>query len=464
MKNYPRIKKFIRFFSSLKLAVVVIVALGVYTAYGTIMESLYNTATAQKFVYHSWTMYFLLGFLAFVLAMVLVDRWPWKRHQSGFVIAHLGLITLLYGSFITMHYGIDGSMTFDIGQSSRAIVVDDTEFAVYSSFDGSNYRRVFGQTVDFLRNPPSKKRPFKVPLPPGDLILDEYVPYAFVERKVVPVPGTKKGAGLRFQLQNQFMNVIDWIVQREDMRGALSPFGPLTVILVTGEYQWQKTGNEIVLFPQGDKPELKYKIYSKKEGKEVMSGKVKVGDEIITPWMGMAFRVINYYPRAEEQTHIVPREKPTDLTVQAVKVTFNNESRWQPLNQSLRFFTGSEVYVVEYKNHSLNLGFDLRLKEFKMGKYQGTNRASSYSSLVEVPGRGEILISMNEPLKHNGFTFYQSSFVPDGNGNATASILSVNRDPGRFIKYLGSILIVLGSIMMFHYRNNYFGNKKKETA
>jgi cytochrome c biogenesis protein ResB len=60
---------------------------------------------------------------------------------------------------------------------------------------------------------------------------------------------------------------------------------------------------------------------------------------------------------------------------------------------------------------------------------------------------------MNEPLKHNGFTFYQASFQENQTGEATTSILSVNKDPGRWIKYLGSFLIVLGTIVMFYFKH-----------
>jgi cytochrome c biogenesis protein ResB len=71
---------------------------------------------------------------------------------------------------------------------------------------------------------------------------------------------------------------------------------------------------------------------------------------------------------------------------------------------------------------------------------------------VDVPGRGAVVISMNEPLKKDGYTFYQSSFEQNERGEATVSILSVNHDPGRWIKYLGSFLIVLGSSMLFWFR------------
>ena len=76
----------------------------------------------------------------------------------------------------------------------------------------------------------------------------------------------------------------------------------------------------------------------------------------------------------------------------------------------------------------------------------------SYESDVSVEGLGKVNISMNEPMKHAGYTFYQSSFQEDDMGRPTASILSVNKDPGRWIKYFGSALIVLGIVMLFYFR------------
>jgi hypothetical protein len=56
---------------------------------------------------------------------------------------------------------------------------------------------------------------------------------------------------------------------------------------------------------------------------------------------------------------------------------------------------------------------------------------------------------MNEPLSHGKYTFYQSSFQELGGGKS-ASILSVAYDPGRTLKYLGSLMICLGIGVMFY--------------
>jgi hypothetical protein len=47
-----------------------------------------------------------------------------------------------------------------------------------------------------------------------------------------------------------------------------------------------------------------------------------------------------------------------------------------------------------------------------------------------------------------GYTFYQASYIPD-QPRPTVTILSVNYDPGRFLKYSGSILLILGSVMLY---------------
>ena len=75
---------------------------------------------------------------------------------------------------------------------------------------------------------------------------------------------------------------------------------------------------------------------------------------------------------------------------------------------------------------------------------------ASYQSLVQTPDGQETLIAMNEPLKYQGLTFYQASFQDGPDGTPVASILSVNQDPGRWLKYLGSFVLSLGVVWLFY--------------
>ena len=64
----------------------------------------------QYFVYQTWWfngLNILLGVNIFCAAAI---RYPWQRHQTGFVITHIGLLTLLIGAAIGRHYGIDAQI------------------------------------------------------------------------------------------------------------------------------------------------------------------------------------------------------------------------------------------------------------------------------------------------------------------------------------------------------------------
>ena len=93
-----------------------------------------------------------------------------------------------------------------------------------------------------------------------------------------------------------------------------------------------------------------------------------------------------------------------------------------------------------------------------------STQAATYTSYVHVvDSLGHPLdsarIAMNEPLKRGGFTFYQASFANDP-GKVSTTVLSVNRDPGRFLKYFGALLAVL-SIVWYVLERSRLGRRGK---
>ena len=65
-----------------------------------------------------------------------------------------------------------------------------------------------------------------------------------------------------------------------------------------------------------------------------------------------------------------------------------------------------------------------------------------------LPSGGQYVFN---PLQYDGMTFYQASYSDLGNGQY-ASTFSANVDQGRPLKYLGSLMLVLGAI--WHYLLN----------
>jgi cytochrome c biogenesis protein ResB len=166
--------------------------------------------------------------------------------------------------------------------------------------------------------------------------------------------------------------------------------------------------------------------------------------------MGLEFRLLRYFEHAEESFDFKTMERASDLTTAAIQIAFQDKTYWLQLNDVLKIFTKGAVYIVTYGSRRIDLGFNLQLQRFEIGRDPGTNKAASYQSLVQTPDGKETLIAMNEPLKYQGLTFYQASFQEGPDGVPVASILSVNHDPGRWLKYLGSLILTLGVVWLFY--------------
>ena len=449
----------IKALASLKLAVIVILALAGITAWGTFVEAEYDAAAAQKIVYHSIWMYSVMAVLAINLTAVMVDRWPWQKKHTGFVCAHIGIIILMIGSIMTQRWGIDGQLVIPIGESGRNVMTNETDLAVYTSLDGATYSKYFDREVDFFRKPPSEKDPLEIELPDGKIRITDYMRYAFREEKIIEAKAGEPGAGgaaIRFQLQNARVSLTEWLAQPAPTREAVKDLGPAQVVITTHEYVNATGKNTLVLRPKPANAktddEIEYEIHTAREPKSVRKGRARPGDTIETGWMGLVLRILKYMPSAREEVVFKKTERPTEMTTSAIKIEYNGRPQWTSLNSFLKLFSDQAVYVVAYANRKTDIKFEIQLRDFRVGRYQGTMRAASYESLVNVPGLGERVISMNEPLVHRGLTFYQSSFQEDETGRPVLSVLSVNRDPGRWVKYLGSLLIVLGVIHMFYFK------------
>ena len=449
-----KLPKPIRFLASIRLAVIIIIAMAILTAVGTIVEAQNDAEVAGALVYHSWYMYLTLGALCVCLIAVMVDRWPWKPHHMGFVLAHIGILILLFGAWLTKEFGIDGSMVFEIGQERKYVAVKEKDIAVYASVEGTEVRPIFQQSVDFISQPPTPELPFVIDVGSDKIEVLEYLHFAFRQSEMRASDKKMDGPAVRFQLQNPRVNLTEWL--RLDMArpSSMTDLGPARVVIASGDYA-PSGHNEIVLRKTTQPNVLEVKIFNKDKSLR-LTKLMKQGDLLQTGWMGLEFRLLRYLPHAHEVVTYSKAESHSPLAQPAIRLKFLGNDYWLGLNSMMRLYEGQKMIIISYGQRQIELPFALRLKEFKMDKYQGTQRASSYESMVDVPGRGVVNISMNEPLYEGGYTFYQSSFEQDDSGKPVASILSVNHDPGRWIKYLGSFLICLGSIMLFYFKRMYF--------
>lgn len=112
---------------------------------------------------------------------------------------------------------------------------------------------------------------------------------------------------------------------------------------------------------------------------------------------------------------------------------------------------GEKEYRFALRLKRYPLPFTLKLVEFIKEEHPGTDTARSFQSTVAIDTAGqwrEKPITMNNPLRHNEYTFYQSSFSVDKFRNES-STLAVVKNSGRIWPYIATFVTFAGLVIHF---------------
>ncbi len=211
--------KIFKFFASLKLAVVLLAVLIVASIAGTIYESSFDAKVARAYVYGApWFNLWLLLLVA-NLAVSALSRWPWKKYHVAFLITHLGIITLLFGSLIGRIWGTEGTITLFRGDPpSNRLLMDQHQLRVRDT-DGI----IKGYSAEFINRHPTPEKPWDLgPLASGArLSILQYAPA--VEGKLNPKPLDAGGVpALHFAITTAMMGqrLETWLLADDPQHGS----------------------------------------------------------------------------------------------------------------------------------------------------------------------------------------------------------------------------------------------------
>jgi ResB-like family len=117
---------------------------------------------------------------------------------------------------------------------------------------------------------------------------------------------------------------------------------------------------------------------------------------------------------------------------------------------------GDKTYYMALRHKRTYQPYTMHLIKGETIYYQGTERPKSYSSTILLidPSRNEkreVTISMNNPLRYGGETFFQSGMngaVIDGRP-MTFTVLQVVRNPGWLMPYISCAMVSIGMIIHF---------------
>lgn len=179
----------------------------------------------------------------------------------------------------------------------------------------------------------------------------------------------------------------------------------------------------------------------------------EVGRPYVHPWLGYQFELAAYHPRARIETQF--RNRSQAVRSEALHLVLQDGAAtaqaWLGLRGTSELTLNGHRLILEYRPAQREVPFTIKLLDFRKIDYPGTQMAWGFEADVQLtdPQRGVILmrkISMNNPLKYRGYSFFQSSFIP---GDPETTVLSVRNDPGTPLVYTGFLIVILGVVSMF---------------
>jgi hypothetical protein len=199
-------------------------------------------------------------------------------------------------------------------------------------------------------------------------------------------------------------------------------------------------------------------------GRYQSRGEVSEGDQI-EALAGLEVRLLEHVRHARREVTFQPvalapgeTEAPEAAALFEIAAGGETHRMWLQRGGRQRGLQGIQTpkgpVAVSFGYAQRPLGYSLRLVDFKRGTNPGGMGDASYASAVELEDESLGLtrkrtISMNEPLTHGKFTFYQAGFDRT-TGGREVSRLSVAYDPGRFLKYSGCLMMCVGTYVMFY--------------
>ncbi len=200
-------------------------------------------------------------------------------------------------------------------------------------------------------------------------------------------------------------------------------------------------------------PQNQWRVHFQPSDGRSVTHELSIGQIVDTPWSPHRFAILKYYDHAQTRNAVEPVEPVRQDRRPAiqVRVTWGAQTRllWlqKHVMQSVRF--EDRGYTISFANRRIPLGYAIRLDEFRIERYPGSSRPRSYQSRITIndPAVGhavERTVSMNHPVAHGGYRFYQSSYYQQG--EEMTSVLSVSRDPGKPVVFAGYGLMLFGML------------------
>ncbi len=424
----------------------------------TFIENDFGTSAAQKLIFKAKWFELLLVLFSITLIYNIFRFRMIQQKKWTILTFHLAMVVIVAGAGVTRYFGFEGMMHIREGESSNYFLSREP-YLVFEATNGS-----------------------------GKYVFDEPVLFASVGSNTFSKSYLLGGQELKVEVTDFLPNPKETLV--DDENGL-----PTLKIVMAGA-----GGREEYYLQQGSKSNIRGTRFN--FNKDPVPGAVNIryqNDSLyfmsgipydmtvmatqqkttLEPGIWHPLRLRSLYASENSsfvfglfsphaRTKIIsesPKMSSTSLGGVNLKISSNDDEAQLMVigspgmeGRPRQATVGGMNIRVAYGSKKVVLPFALKLNDFIMEKYPGTNSASSYESQVTLldPQKNvqkDYRIYMNNILNYRGYRFFQSSFDQDELG----TYLSVNYDaPGTLITYLGYALLTLGMLLTFFDKKSRF--------
>lgn len=424
----------------------------------TFVENDFGTSSAQHLIFK--TKWFELLLVLFSISILVnIRRYRMIKQKKWATLAfHAAIVVILFGAGVTRYFGFEGMMHIREGSTSNIVTSADSYLSFKTAYKGQKYE--FDEPVLFAtKGNNSFKKSYSLGGEKVSVKVKNFMPnpkeVMAVDEAGVPVIkiviGSANGReeyfmkyGNRTRIRGTIFNFSSIFSEQsfniKYEKGELSFNAPTVFTQMIMATQQRDT-----LPPDAFHPLMLRSLYSNGVQSFVFGAFLpKARLDLTTNDKKMASNSVGGV-----QIEVTKGDEVVEQYVFG--------SKGMP-GRSRTFKLGEMNLAISYGAKSVELPFELELRDFILDKYPGTNSASSYASEVTLrdPRSGlikEQRIYMNNILDHDGYRFFQSSFDQDELG----SYLSVNHDWwGTWISYLGYAILTIGMMMTFFSKKSRF--------
>ncbi len=440
---------------SMKTTLLLLGILAVACAVATFIENSYGRDAAREMVYSTRWFEAILTMIT-LSALVNIYRFKlWRPQKFPLFLVHLSFLFIFAGAALTRYIGEEGTVHIREGQTVNRGVSYDHYFIVKVSENGQvakgEKKRIISPLTD-----PGFEEIIRVGNGLVTLKAIDYIPSA----KIEAVPHKGGEPIVHIVLEGGYD-----VILREgsvyDSRLFRFYFGkepPEKDRFIKVYFKGDK------LYMVSDAPIEWFKMNGERGGEIKPLEEVPLEPRRVYRREGIVFILLDALKEAKlnikEETVYGNRERQYSALKLEVnykgkkKVTdliFVKEGGFTYIPSKLNF--EDATVEIAYGQKEIRLPFAIKLEDFIIERYPGSNAPSSYESKVVVIDEemGKVFpyrIYMNHTLDYRGYRFFQMSYDPDEKG----TVLSFNRDPGVLPTYFGYTLLCLSLVAFLGFR------------